>query len=44
MLQPSLQSFATRKCRENVEVTAETQLLALKIYKMQYGKLPPSLS
>lgn len=44
MLQPSLQSFATRKCRENVEVTATQLLLALKIYKMQYGKLPPSLS
>lgn len=44
MLQPSLQGFATRKCRENVEVTATQLLLALKAYKMQHDTLPKSLS
>jgi hypothetical protein len=44
LLEPSLQSFASRKCRENVEVTATQLLLALKAYKMQHGKLPASLS
>jgi hypothetical protein len=41
---PSLKGFATRKSRENVNVTATQLLLALKIYKTRHGKLPESLS
>lgn len=44
MLEPSLKSCLSLKCRENVDVTATRLLLALKIYKMQHGKLPASLS
>lgn len=44
LLEPSLNSFAARECRENVEVAATQLLLALKVYKMRNGKLPESLS
>ncbi len=44
MMAPSVESFAKRKCSEDVNVTATQILLALKIYKMRQGKLPESLS
>ena len=44
LMEPSLKSFASRKSRENVEVTATQLLLALKIYKMRHDQLPESLS
>ena len=44
MLEPSLKSIATRKSREDVNVTATQLLLALKIYKLRHDKLPESLS
>ena len=44
MMEPSLEAFASRASRENVEVTATQLLLALKIYKMRHGQLPESLS
>jgi hypothetical protein len=44
MLSPSMQSFAQRKCKDDVNVTATQLLLAFKIYKMRHGKLPDSLS
>ena len=43
MLEPSIKGFASRKSRENVDVTATQLLLVLKIYKMKHGKLPESL-
>jgi hypothetical protein len=44
MVDWSLESLAKGKSREAVNVTATQLLLALKIYKMQHGKLPDSLS
>jgi hypothetical protein len=44
MLAPLVQSFAQRKCKDDVNVTATQMLLALKIYKMRHGTLPDSLS
>jgi hypothetical protein len=44
MFAPSAKSFTRRKCSEDVNVTATQLLLALKIYKMQHGRLPDSLS
>ncbi|HEU6448469.1 MAG TPA: hypothetical protein VFV23_08535 [Verrucomicrobiae bacterium] len=44
LLEPSVKSFAVRKSRENVDITATRILLALKIYKLRHGKLPGSLS
>lgn len=44
MLVPMSEGLAARKSRENISVTATQILLALKVYKMQHGKLPESLS
>lgn len=44
LTQPSSETFAARKCQENVTVTATQLILALKIYKMRHGKLPEFLS
>lgn len=44
MLSPIEEPFVTRKCREDVNVTATQLLIALKVYKMENGKLPDSLS
>jgi hypothetical protein len=44
MLEPLDSGFVQRKCREDVNVNATQLLLALKVYQMQHGKLPESLS
>lgn len=44
LLEPSLTNLSKRKSQEAVSVTATQLLLALKIYKMRYDKLPESLS
>lgn len=44
MLELPLKTLAARKSREEVNVAATQLLLAMKIYKMQHGKLPDSLS
>lgn len=44
MTDPISETFAQRKCRENVNVIATQILLALKIYKMEHGELPETLS
>lgn len=44
MMETPDESFAKRKSREDVYVTATQLLLALKVYKMRHGQLPDSLS
>lgn len=44
MLAPVEGAYLTRTSREGVNVTATQLLIALKIYKMENGKLPHSLS
>jgi hypothetical protein len=44
MLVPVLQVVPRTKCTENVAVTATQLVLALKIYDLQHGRLPDSLS
>ena len=42
--QPEEQTFARNISRERVNVTSTQLLLALKVYRMQHGRLPDSLS
>ncbi len=44
MAEPMLQAVIQRKSKEDVNVRATQILLALKVYKMQHGRLPDSLS
>ncbi len=41
---PAGEKFLSKKCRENVNVSATRTLLALKCYKIKYGALPKILS
>lgn len=44
MLQPVARNIASCVCREKVDLTGTQLMIALKVYKMQQGKLPESLS
>lgn len=44
MLAPIEGNFISRKSREDVDVTATQLVIALKVYKMENGNLPESLS